>query len=258
MKESSPAGGHKTLKPGDDKEVYPIFGRRSVMEALRAKRHLEEIWVAKNLKGKILQDLKEEAEKRGVEISTVDKNKLPEDLNHQGIVAWAKSFEYQDLDNLLLHVKGSPPLLLVLDHLEDPHNFGAILRTAEAAGVDGVIIPDKRSVEVTPIVSKVSAGASELVPIAKVTNIARCIEKLKEKGYWVFGLDPAEKQTIWEADLNLPCAVVIGNEGKGISRLVLNSCDFLLKLPMQGNITSLNVSVATAVFLYEILRQKTI
>jgi 23S rRNA (guanosine2251-2'-O)-methyltransferase len=175
---------------------------------------------------------------------------------HQGVVAVTSSKQYNDLDDVIAAKRGEHTLLVLLDGIEDPHNLGAVLRTADAAGADGVVIPERRAVGVTPTVTKASAGASEYLPIAKVTNIARTVEELKEKNIWVVGLDERGTKTYDELDYNMDCAIVLGAEGKGVHDLVRKKCDFLVSIPMLGKISSLNVSVAAGVVLYEIVRQR--
>jgi 23S rRNA (guanosine2251-2'-O)-methyltransferase len=175
---------------------------------------------------------------------------------HQGVVAVTSAKQYNDLDDVIAAKRGQYSLLVVLDGIEDPHNLGAILRTADAAGADGVVIPERRAVGVTPTVTKASAGASEHLPIAKVTNIARTVEELKDRNLWIVGLDERGTQTYDSIDYNMDCAIVLGAEGKGVHELVRKKCDFLVSIPMLGKVASLNVSVAAAVVLYEIVRQR--
>jgi 23S rRNA (guanosine2251-2'-O)-methyltransferase len=171
-------------------------------------------------------------------------------------VAVTSSKRYNDLDDVIAAKRGQHSLIVVLDGVEDPHNLGAILRTADAAGADGVVIPERRAVGVTATVAKASAGASEHLPMAKVTNIARTLEELKEKNLWIVGLDERGTQTYDTLDYNMDCAIVLGSEGKGVHDLVAKKCDFLVSIPMLGKVPSLNVSVAAGVVLYEIVRQR--
>ena len=175
---------------------------------------------------------------------------------HQGVVAVTAAKQYADLDDVIAAKRGHYSLVIVLDGVEDPHNFGAILRTAEAAGANGVVIPERRAAGVTGTVAKASAGASEHLPVAKVTNIARTIEELKAKNLWIVGLDERGKQNYDEVDYKMDCAVVLGAEGKGLHDLVAKKCDFLVSIPMLGKVPSLNVSVAGGVVLYEVVRQR--
>jgi len=177
---------------------------------------------------------------------------------HQGVVAITSGKRYNHLDDVVAGKRGKYSLVVVLDGIEDPHNLGAILRTADAAGADGVVIPERRAAGVTAIVTKASAGASEHLPIAKVTNIARTLEDLKANNLWIVGLDERGTQSYDALDYNMDCAIVLGSEGKGVHDLVAKKCDFLVSLPMLGKVSSLNVSVAAGVMLYEIVRQRRI
>ena len=175
---------------------------------------------------------------------------------HQGVVAVTSAKQYNDLDDVVAAKRGQFSLVVVLDGVEDPHNLGAILRTADAAGADGVVIPERRAAGVTPTVTKASAGASEHLPIAKVTNIGRTLEELKSKNLWIVGLDERAPQNYDSLDYKMDCAIVLGAEGKGVHELVRKKCDFLISIPMLGKVSSLNVSVAAGVMLYEIVRQR--
>jgi len=175
---------------------------------------------------------------------------------HQGVVAVTSAKQYNELEDVIAAKRGKYSLIVVLDGVEDPHNFGAILRTADAAGANGVVIPERRAAAVTGTVTKASAGASEHLPIAKVTNISRTVEELKENNIWTVGLDERPTQTYDAIDYNMDCALVLGGEGKGLHDLVKRKCDFLVSIPMLGKVPSLNVSVAAAVVLYEIVRQR--
>lgn len=176
--------------------------------------------------------------------------------SHQGVVAVTSSKQYADLDDVIAAKRGEYSLVIVLDGVEDPHNLGAILRTADAAGADGVLIPERRAVGVTGTVAKASAGASEHLPVAKVTNIARSLEDLKAREFWIVGLDERGKQSYIDIDYKMNCALVLGAEGKGLHDLVAKKCDFLVSIPMLGKVPSLNVSVAAGVVLYEVVRQR--
>ncbi|WP_256257840.1 MULTISPECIES: 23S rRNA (guanosine(2251)-2'-O)-methyltransferase RlmB [unclassified Paenibacillus] len=238
-----------------------IGGKHSVLEALRSGRTVNKIWIAEQAQKQLTQPIIAEAKQHGVIVQFVDKRKLDqmaEGLQHQGVVAQVAAYDYVDVDELLARAaaKGEEPFLLILDEIEDPHNLGSILRTADCTGVHGVIIPKRRSASLTATVSKTSAGAVEYVPVARVTNLAQTIEQLKERGVWIAGADVGAKAPLYQTDLRLPLAIVIGNEGKGIGRLIREKCDFLLQLPMFGKINSLNASVAAAVFMYEVVRQR--
>lgn len=241
-----------------------IAGKHSILEALRAGRTINKIWVAEGAQKHLTQPILAEAKKQGIIVQFVDKRKLDQmvpDVQHQGVVAQAAPYAYASVEDLLAKAteQGQPPFLLILDEIEDPHNLGSILRTAECTGVHGVIIPKRRSAAVTATVSKTSAGAVEYVPVARVTNLAQCIEELKEAGVWVVGTDVDTKDEMYESGGNVltgPVAIVIGNENKGMGRLIREKCDVLLKLPMTGRLNSLNASVAAGVVMYEVLRRR--
>ncbi|MFD3271672.1 23S rRNA (guanosine(2251)-2'-O)-methyltransferase RlmB [Paenibacillus dendritiformis] len=239
-----------------------IAGKHSVTEALRSGRTIHKIWIADNAQKHLTQPIIAEAKKAGVIVQTADKRKLDqmaEGVQHQGVVAQVAAYGYVEVDDILTRAeaKGETPFLLVLDEIEDPHNLGSILRTADCTGVHGVIIPKRRSVGLTATVSKTSAGAVEYVPVARVTNLAQTMEQLKERGIWLVGTDVSATQDLYETDLfTMPLALVIGNESKGMGRLVTQTCDALLKLPMAGQINSLNASVAAGIFMYEVVRRR--
>jgi 23S rRNA (guanosine2251-2'-O)-methyltransferase len=237
-----------------------IFGINPVTEALKARgRALEWVGVTKERHDLRLQRIVADCHKQGVAVRFLTRTeieRMTHDHGHQGVLAVTSTKRYHDLDDLLAAKKADYSLLLVLDGIEDPHNLGAILRTADAAGADGVVIPERRAAGVTGTVAKVSAGASEHLPIAKVTNISRTLEEMKEKELWILGLDERASQTYDSLDYKMNCALVLGAEGKGMHELVRKRCDFLVSIPMLGNVPSLNVSVAAAVVLYEIVRQR--
>jgi len=240
-----------------------IEGRNPVLEALRAGRAINRLLVARGAREGSIRQVVALARERGVTVQEVDRERLDamaQGRNHQGVIALAAAHRYYDLDELLERAaaSGEDPLLLVLDGIEDPQNLGSLLRTADAAGVHGVIIPERRAVGLTETVAKVSAGAVEYVPVARVTNIARTLDTLKEKGYWIVGTHQDARELYHEARLTGPLAVVIGSEGKGMSRLVREKCDFVVRLPMCGHVTSLNAAVAGAILIYEIRRQRSI
>ncbi|MCQ4088878.1 23S rRNA (guanosine(2251)-2'-O)-methyltransferase RlmB [Saccharibacillus sp. JS10] len=239
-----------------------IAGKHSVTEALKAGRSINKIWIAEGTQQKQMQPILNEAKNRGVIVQTADKRKLDTmvpGIQHQGVVAQAAPFVYAEVEDLLAAAaaKDEDPFLIILDEIEDPHNLGSILRTADCTGVHGVIIPKRRSAQVNATVSKTSAGAAEYVPVARVTNLAQTMEKLKEAGVWIAGTDVRAEGEIYDTDVfKGPLALVIGNEGEGMGRLVREKCDVLIKLPMQGKINSLNASVAAGVVMYEVLRQR--
>ena len=201
----------------------------------------------------------EECRKLGIAVRFMTRpeiDRIARTNSHQGVIAVTSSKQYGDVQDILAGRKGRYSLVVVLDGIEDPHNLGAILRTSDAAGADGVVIPERRAAGVTPAVAKVSAGASEHLPIARVTNIARTLEELKENNVWTVGLDERASQSYESLDYKMDCALVLGAEGKGLHDLVRKRCDFLVSIPMLGKVPSLNVSVAAAVVLYEIVRQR--
>lgn len=236
-----------------------ILGRNAVIEALKSDRTIECLYVSKgDLEGSIKVALGL-ARDKGVVVKEVDRRKLDtmcEGLNHQGIVAKVTPFKYCEVNDILeaAEKKGEKPFIVILDEIEDPHNLGSIIRTAELCGVHGIIIPKRRNVGVTSTVYKCSAGAIEHMKIAKVTNINSTIDMLKEKGIWIYGADIEGKDYSYNTDFSGPCALIIGSEGKGISNLTLKKCDLLVKIPMVGKINSLNASVAGGIMMYEVLK----
>ena len=235
-----------------------IAGRNAVMEALKAGRALDSVLVAKGERQGSIGAILARCREAGIPVKEADSRKLDAmAANHQGVIAVAACKEYATVEELFAAAaaKGEPPFFIVCDELEDPHNLGAILRTAEAAGAHGVIVPRRRSVGLTDTVYKASAGAVEYVPVARVTNITDTLRELKERGVWVYGLD-MDGEAWCAADLTGAMALVVGSEGSGISRLVRENCDFMLSLPMAGQINSLNASVACGVVLYEAARQR--
>ncbi len=240
--------------------MHLIYGINSVAEALKARgRAFEFVSVAKERHDLRLQRLIEECRRIGLPVRFVSRAELDRmagNVAHQGVVAVSSAKQYSDVDDVITAKRGVYSLLLVLDGVEDPHNLGAIIRTSDAAGVDGLIIPERRAAGVSGTVTKVSAGATAHLPIAKVTNIARTLEDLKAQNIWTVGLDERGPQTYDSLDYNMNCALVLGAEGKGLHDLVRRKCDFLVSIPMVGKVPSLNVSVAAGVVLYEILRQR--
>jgi 23S rRNA (guanosine2251-2'-O)-methyltransferase len=239
-----------------------IIGINPVTEALRSGRPIQRLLVAEQRKmDRDVQAILRLAKSNGVEVRMTTRDALNREVPqaaHQGVVAFASAREYAELDDILQlpAQKGQAPLFLVLDGVEDPRNLGAILRTAEAAGVHGVIIPERRAVGLTETVAKAAAGALEYVPVVKVVNITNTIEELKKAGVWVVGAEAGGERAYWDADFVRPTALVLGGEGKGVRKLVREHCDYLVSLPLMGNINSLNVSVAAGALLYEVLRQR--
>lgn len=238
-----------------------IGGKHSVIEALKAGRSINKIWIAEHAQRHWSAPIVEAAKEAGVIVQRADKRKLDqlaEGLQHQGVLAQIAAYHYVELDELLERAeqRNETPLLVLLDEIEDPHNLGSILRSANAAGAHGVVIPKRRSVGLTQVVSKTSAGAVEYTPVARVTNMARTITELQKRGIWIVGAAGEAEQIIHEIDLTIPIAIVIGNEHSGVGRLIREKCDFLAKLPMYGEIESLNASVAAGIILYEAVRQR--
>jgi 23S rRNA (guanosine2251-2'-O)-methyltransferase len=240
--------------------MHYVYGINSVTEALKAGgRAFEWVGMAKERHDLRLQRLIEDCRKIGIPVRFLQRTELDRmagNAAHQGVVAVTSAKQYNDLEDVIAAKRNQYSLLVVLDGVEDPHNLGAILRTADAAGANGVVIPERRAAAVTGTVTKSSAGASEHLPIAKVTNISRTIEELKDNNIWTVGLDERADQTYDAVDYNMDCALVLGGEGKGLHDLVKRKCDFLVSIPMLGKVPSLNVSVAAAVVLYEIVRQR--
>lgn len=238
-----------------------VAGKHPVLEALRSGREINKIWISETAQKSLTLPITAEAKKNGIVVQFVDKRKLDsmvEGVLHQGVVAQVAAFDYVEIEDILERARSreETPFILLLDEIEDPHNLGSILRTAECTGVHGVIIPKRRAVGLTATVMKTSAGAAEHVPVARVTNLAQTIDRLKEAGVWVAGTDLSAPQDVYKTKFDLPLAIVIGNEGKGIGRLIKEKCDFLVKLPMLGQLNSLNASVAAGVLMYEVVRQR--
>ena len=238
-----------------------VFGRNSVREALRADRKPDKVIFVNGEKTPPLAELFALAKKSGAVVQTADRKRLDQmcgGQNHQGVVAIVPAKEYSTVQDILdaAAAKGEDPFIILLDGIEDPHNLGSIIRSAECAGAHGVIIPKNRAVGVTPTVVKVSSGAAEYMPVARVSNMAATIRDLKKAGVWVFGTAAEAKTDLYHADLKGPAAIVIGNEGEGMSRLVADSCDVLVSIPMKGHISSLNASAAASILLYEAVRQR--
>lgn len=245
----------------ETEEIEYLAGKHPVMEAMRAGRAMNKIFLSNQAQRHLVQAIMEEAKARGIVVQQVDKRKLDQlapDTQHQGVVAQVAAAAYADVDDLLerARTRGEDALIVLLDELEDPHNLGSVLRTADCTGVHGVIVPKRRSAGLTAVVAKTSAGAVEHVPVARVSNLVQTMEKLKEAGLWIAGADAGAPDSFYRTKLTGPLAIVIGNEGKGLSRLVREKCDFILSLPMVGQINSLNASVAAGVILYEVLRQR--
>lgn len=241
-------------------EELTIEGRNAVLEAFRAGRPVDRLFILDGCQDGPIKSILREAKKGDTIITFVKKERLDqlsETGHHQGVIAYAAAYEYAEIEDMftLAEKKGEPPLLIILDNLEDPHNLGAIIRTANQAGAHGIIIPKRRAVGLTATVAKASAGAINYVPVAKVTNIAATIEELKERGLWFVCAD-MDGELMYNLDLKGPIGLVIGNEGEGVGRLVKEKCDMIARIPMKGDIDSLNASVAMGVLAYEIVRQR--
>ena len=238
-----------------------IEGRNALTEALKAGRAIDKVFVAEGNTDRSLQRLAAQAQEAGAVIVPVDRRKLDQmstTRSHQGVIALVAAHDYCTIDDILEEAasRGENALIVICDELSDPHNLGAIMRSAECAGAHGVIIPKRRSVGLTATVAKASAGAIEYMKVARVTNINNTINDLKEKGVWIFGAAGEGSVPMYKADLTGPAAIVIGNEGDGLSQLVRKNCDMLVHIPMSGSITSLNASAAASILLYEAVRQR--
>ena len=267
MKDERRRGGdfrrRNTNSPVMDEEINEnqLEGRNALTEALKSGRTIDKVFIASGETDRGLQRLAAQAKEAGAVVVPVDRRKLDamsQSHSHQGIIALAAAREYFSIDDILQEAadRGEAPLIVICDELADPHNLGAILRSAECAGAHGVIIPKRRSVGLTAVVAKASAGAVEYMKVAKVTNITAAIEELKKKGVWIFGTAAEGSIPMYKADLTGATAIVIGSEGDGMSRLVRQSCDVTVHIPMKGRITSLNASAAASILLYEAVRQR--
>ena len=241
-------------------EELTIEGRNAVMEAFRSGKTIDKLFVLKNCQDGPINSILREARKRDVIVSFVAKERLDQMSKtgkHQGVIASAAAYEYAEVEDILnlAREKGEPPFIFLLDNIEDPHNLGAIIRTANLAGAHGVIIPKRHAVGLTATVAKTSAGALNYTPVAKVTNLGATMEELKKEGLWFVCADMGGT-TMYDLNLTGPIGLVIGNEGEGVGRLVKEKCDYVASIPMKGDIDSLNASVAAGVLAYEIVRQR--
>lgn len=237
-----------------------IIGKNPVLEALQSGRPINKIMISDQLNRNTVVELQQAAKKANTIIQKVPKKRIDQLSagRHQGIIAYVTAYDYATVEKIVENAQSKEelPFIIILDEIEDPHNLGAILRTADATGVHGVIIPKRRAVGLTETVAKTSAGAIEHIPVARVTNIAKTIDELKEKNIWVVGTDEEGSKDYRTLDGDTAIALVIGNEGKGISRLVKEKCDWTIHLPMKGSIPSLNASVAAGILMYEIYRER--
>ena len=260
MKETYPRPRPKRPQDGASADGI-IEGRNAVAEALRAGTPIDKVFVLKGEVDLPLRQLANQARQQGAVLAEVDRHKLDAMSRthaHQGIIAVAAVREYASVEDLLQAARdrGEPPLLVVCDELSDPHNLGAVIRTAECAGAHGVIIPKRRSAGLTAVVAKTSAGAVSHLPVARVANLPSLLKQLKKEGLWIFGAAADGPVSLYEADLKGPAAIVIGSEGSGMSRLVAETCDVLVRIPMKGKLNSLNASAAAAILLSEAVRQR--
>lgn len=259
-KGARPAGTKKAPAAGGT--AYDIIpGRQPVLEALKGGLPLVKICLNEGAGGAVIQEIVQRAGQNGVLVERAGRHTLDEAApgqNHQGVVAWTNPYAYLSVEELLRKSRktSSKPFFLMLDHLQDPHNFGSLLRTAAAVGADGVIIPRDRACGVTPAVFKSSAGALAHVPVARAVNLAREMDFLKKEGFWMLGADMAGETPFFKADFTAPFVLLLGSEGKGVSRLLREKCDLLLSIPMQGALASFNVSVAGGIIIYEVFRQR--
>lgn len=247
--------------PAEAEADGQIEGRNAVTEALRAGAAIDKVYIARGETDAALGHIAAKAKAAGAVVVDVDRRKLDymsRTHSHQGVIAVSAVREYADVEDILEQAreKGEAPLIVVCDELSDPHNLGAVIRTAECAGAHGVIIPKRRSAGLTAVVAKTSAGAVSYVPVARVPNLTTTLKDLKKQGVWVFGAAAGGTTPLYQADLKGPAAIVIGSEGSGMSRLVEETCDFIVSIPMKGQINSLNASAAAAILLYEAVRQR--
>ncbi|PID59422.1 MAG: 23S rRNA (guanosine(2251)-2'-O)-methyltransferase RlmB [Ignavibacteriae bacterium] len=240
--------------------MQKIFGRKPVIEALKSKTKLDQIYLQFGQHGSVIEQIKNLAKQKNIKLTQISNskfNQLSEGKNTQGVIALKSSFDYSELDEILIEAEESEfPLILVLDSIQDTHNLGAIIRSAECSGVNGIITTTRNSASVNNTVQKTSAGAVSYVKIARINNLAQTIDILKQNGYWIVGSKLGNSVNYTKIDYKQPIALIMGNEEKGIRQHVAEKCDFLAKIPMKGKIQSLNVSVATGILLFEILRQR--
>ncbi len=238
-----------------------LEGRNAVMEACKSGRTIDKVFLASGDTDSTLRYIASLAKKAGAVVTYCDRRKLDamsQTGAHQGVIAMAAAVAYSTVEEILqiAQERKEPPMIIICDEITDPHNLGAILRTAECAGAHGVIIPKRRNSGLTSVVAKASAGALEYIKIARVSNLATTIKELKKQGIWIYGTAADGAKSLYETDFKGPCAIVIGSEGAGIGRLIADSCDFMVSIPMKGHINSLNASNAAAILLYEVLRQR--
>ena len=243
-----------------DETKEMIAGKNPVLEALRSTRDINKIWIAEGVKKSSITELLDMAKERKIVVQFAPKQKLDKlsSEHHQGVVASVAAYNYAELDDIfkIAEERGEDPFIIILNELEDPHNLGSIMRTADAVGAHGIIIPRRRSVTLTAVVAKASTGAIEYIPTVRVNNLSQTVDELKERGVWIAGTDAKGSQDYRRMDATLPLAVIIGSEGRGMSRILTEKCDFLYNLPMVGHVTSLNASVAASLLMYEVYRKR--
>lgn len=242
-------------------DEFKIEGRNAVTELLKSDKTVNKLMIQKGERQGSINEIIKLAKNKKIIITEVDKNKLDqlsETKHHQGVIAFVSPIEYKELDDIfeLAKERNEAPFILIADEIEDPHNLGALIRSAECAGCHGVIIPKRRAVAVTEVVAKTSVGATEYVPIVRVNNINETIRELKDRGVWIVGTDGSAKVTCYDQDMTGSIAIIIGSEGRGMNKLTMENCDFLVKIPMMGKITSLNASVSGGIVLFEALKQR--
>lgn len=242
-------------------DEFKIEGRNAVTELLKSDKTVNKLMIQKGERQGSINEIIKLAKNKKIIITEVDKNKLDqlsETKHHQGVIAFVSPIEYKELDDIfeLAKERNEAPFILIADEIEDPHNLGALIRSAECAGCHGVIIPKRRAVAVTEVVAKTSVGATEYVPIVRVNNINETIRELKDRGVWIVGTDGNADKLYYEQDLTGPIAIIIGSEGRGMNSLTMKNCDYLVKIPMMGKITSLNASVSGGIIMFEALKQR--
>lgn len=242
-------------------DEFKIEGRNAVTELLKSDKTVNKLMIQKGERQGSINEIIKLAKNKKIIITEVDKNKLDqlsETKHHQGVIAFVSPIEYKELDDIfeLAKERNEAPFILIADEIEDPHNLGALIRSAECAGCHGVIIPKRRAVAVTEVVAKTSVGATEYVPIVRVNNINETIRELKDRGVWIVGTDGSAKVTYYDQDMTGSIAIIVGSEGRGMNKLTMENCDFLVKIPMMGKITSLNASVSGGIVLFEALKQR--
>ena len=251
----------KNTERTDDTGDFKVEGRNAVIELLKSGKTVNKLFIQKGEKQGSINEIIKLAKQNNNIITEVEKSKLDtlsDTSHHQGVIAFVSPIEYKTIDDIfdLANERGEDPFIIIADEIEDPHNLGALIRSAECAGCHGIIIPKRRAVAVTEVVAKTSVGAAEYVPVARVNNINETIKELQEKGVWIVGTDGSADKLYYEQDLTGPLAIIIGSEGRGMGNLTMKNCDFLVKIPMMGKITSLNASVSGGIVIFETLRQR--